>query len=121
MEENIAIHRPVGRMCRERLTSSQRGRQLSWKELFPHARIVNDPTKLAHLKSEVEKRKHGASQPDKQPCERTTICESKTERWMEVCALAAQEQDPKKLTELTNEILRLLDQKKDCPEGTPAF
>jgi len=94
---------------------------LSWKELFPHARIVNDPTKLAHLKSEVEKRKHGASQPDKQPCDRTTICESKIERWMEVCALAAQEQDPKKLTELTNEILRLLDQKKDCPEGTPAF
>jgi len=45
--------------------------------------------------------------------------QNKVERWMEVCALAAQEQDPKKLRELTNEILRLLHEKKDRPGGTP--
>ena len=33
------------------------------------------------------------------------------EKWMEVCALAAKEQDPKKLMQLTQEILRLLDEK----------
>ena len=36
--------------------------------------------------------------------------QDKVERWMEVCALAAKEQDPKKLMELTNEVLRLLDE-----------
>jgi hypothetical protein len=61
---------------------------LSWKELFPHARIVNDPKKLAQLNSEVEKRKHAASQPDKQRCERTTICRTRLERWVEVGGLA---------------------------------
>jgi hypothetical protein len=33
------------------------------------------------------------------------------ERWKEVCELAAKEQDPKKLMELTREIIRLLDEK----------
>jgi len=33
------------------------------------------------------------------------------EKWMELCALAAEEQDPKKLMQLTNEIIRLLDEK----------
>jgi hypothetical protein len=33
------------------------------------------------------------------------------ERWMELCALAAEEQDPDQLMELTREIIRLLDEK----------
>jgi hypothetical protein len=33
------------------------------------------------------------------------------EKWMELCELAANEQDPKKLMELTAEICRLLDEK----------
>jgi hypothetical protein len=31
---------------------------MSWQEVFPHARIINDPKKLAQLNAEVEKRKH---------------------------------------------------------------
>ena len=34
------------------------------------------------------------------------------EPWMEVCELAAKEQDPEKLMELTNEIVRLLDERQ---------
>jgi hypothetical protein len=34
-----------------------------------------------------------------------------TERWMELCALAAEEQDSVKLLALTQEITRLLDEK----------
>jgi hypothetical protein len=33
------------------------------------------------------------------------------EKWMELCAHAAKEQDPQKLMELTQEIIRLLDEK----------
>jgi hypothetical protein len=33
------------------------------------------------------------------------------EKWREVCALAAKEKDPKKLMELTQEIIRLLNEK----------
>jgi hypothetical protein len=33
------------------------------------------------------------------------------ERWKEVCELAAKEQDPRKLMELTKEIIRLLNEK----------
>jgi hypothetical protein len=36
-----------------------------------------------------------------------------TEKWMELCELATKEQDPKKLMELTAEIVRLLDARKD--------
>ena len=35
-----------------------------------------------------------------------------TEKWMELCALAAKEQDPAKLLTLTQEITRLLDEKE---------
>jgi hypothetical protein len=35
-----------------------------------------------------------------------------TERWMELCAQAAVEQDPQKLMELVNEILASLEQKE---------
>ena len=35
---------------------------------------------------------------------------NKTERWKELCALAAVEQDPKRLLEMVQEILRLLDE-----------
>ena len=34
------------------------------------------------------------------------------EKWMELCRQASIEQDPKKLLELTAEIIRLLDEKK---------
>jgi hypothetical protein len=33
------------------------------------------------------------------------------EEWMELCALAAKEQDTEKLMQLTKEIIRLLDEK----------
>jgi hypothetical protein len=33
------------------------------------------------------------------------------EKWMELCNLASKEQDPQKLIEITQEILRLLDEK----------
>ena len=36
----------------------------------------------------------------------------KKERWMELCALAAVEQDPKKLIELVQEINALLEEKE---------
>jgi hypothetical protein len=35
------------------------------------------------------------------------------EKWMELCRQASVEQDPKKLLELTAEIIRLLDEKED--------
>ena len=34
------------------------------------------------------------------------------ERWMTLCELAAQEQDPEKLMDLVQEITRLLDEKQ---------
>ena len=37
------------------------------------------------------------------------------ERWMELCALAAKESDPNKLMKLTEEIVRLLDEKRKPP------
>jgi len=33
------------------------------------------------------------------------------EKWIELCAIASKEQDPQKLIEITQEILRLLDEK----------
>ena len=42
------------------------------------------------------------------------------EPWMEICELAAREQNPAKLVELTSEIIRLLDEKKksaSCAEA----
>lgn len=41
------------------------------------------------------------------------------ERWMELCELAAVEQDSKKLIELTKEIDRLLAEKLDRVERKP--
>jgi|ERR1700693_2600326 hypothetical protein len=41
------------------------------------------------------------------------------ERWMELCALAAKEQDPAKLVELTKEIIRALDEKEGRLIGSP--
>ena len=37
------------------------------------------------------------------------------EPWMEVCELASREQNPEKLMELTNQLIRLLDEKKTRP------
>jgi hypothetical protein len=37
------------------------------------------------------------------------------ERWMELCELAAKESDPNKLMKLTEEIVRLLDEKRKPP------
>jgi hypothetical protein len=36
------------------------------------------------------------------------------EPWMEICELASKEQDPEKLMELTSELVRLLDEKKNA-------
>jgi hypothetical protein len=55
METNIGREKLL-RPCRKRPTSSQRERHLSWREIFPHAKIVFDPKKLAQLNSEIEKR-----------------------------------------------------------------
>ena len=38
-----------------------------------------------------------------------------TDKWMELCELAAKEQNPQKLMELTGEIIRLLDEQKQRP------
>jgi hypothetical protein len=38
--------------------------------------------------------------------------QKKTDKWMELCELAAKEQNPQKLMELTGEIIRLLDEQK---------
>ncbi len=43
--------------------------------------------------------------------------QKKTETWMELCELAAKEQNPQKLMELTSEIVRLLDEKKQRPSA----
>jgi len=40
-----------------------------------------------------------------------------TERWMELCALAAEEHDSVKLLALTQEITRMLDEKKQRLKG----
>lgn len=37
------------------------------------------------------------------------------EAWMAVCELASREQNPEKLMELTNQLIRLLDEKKTRP------
>ena len=42
------------------------------------------------------------------------------EPWMEICELAAREQNPAKLMELTNETIRLLDEKKKSVSCTEA-
>lgn len=47
------------RMHQQRVCRSGRTRQISWKKFFPHARIVNDPKKLAELNAEIERRKLG--------------------------------------------------------------
>lgn len=41
------------------------------------------------------------------------------ERWLELCALAAKEQDPTKLLALTQEINRLWDEKDRRLKGQP--
>ena len=38
--------------------------------------------------------------------------DNKNDRWMKLCELAKVEQDSKKLIELTNEIARLLDERR---------
>jgi hypothetical protein len=40
------------------------------------------------------------------------------EPWMEVCELASREQNPEKLMELTNQLIRLLDEKKARPANS---
>jgi len=40
-----------------------------------------------------------------------------TDKWMELCELAAKEQNPQKLMELTGEIIRLLDEQKQRPSS----
>ena len=45
--------------------------------------------------------------------------ETNREKWMELCELAAREPDPNKLLALTNEIARLLDEKRKSQVGLP--
>lgn len=45
--------------------------------------------------------------------------EENREKWMELCARAAQEQDPDKLMELIAEINRLLDAEERTLKGKP--
>jgi hypothetical protein len=42
---------------------------------------------------------------------------SNAEPWMEICELAAREQNPTKLMELTTELIRLLDEKRNHPSN----
>jgi hypothetical protein len=42
------------------------------------------------------------------------------EKWMDLCEQAARERDPKKLMELTAEIVRLLDEKNRHLHNPPA-
>ena len=42
--------------------------------------------------------------------------EKNVERWMELCELAAKEPDPNRLISLTNEIVRLLDERRKSLE-----
>jgi hypothetical protein len=46
--------------------------------------------------------------------------ETNREKWMELCELAAREPDPNKLLALTNEIARLLDEKRKSQGGLPS-
>jgi hypothetical protein len=39
------------------------------------------------------------------------------EKWKQLCAQAAVEQDPQKLSELVNEIIRLIDRRKQQVKG----
>jgi hypothetical protein len=43
----------------------------------------------------------------------------KRERWMELAALAADEQDPKKVSDLIKEIARLLEEKQNRIQNGP--
>ncbi len=45
--------------------------------------------------------------------------EENREKWMELCARAAQEQDPEKLMELIAQINQLLDAKERRLKGSP--
>jgi len=62
MEEH-SYAEPMKCRCRGLRTGR---RQMSWQEVFPHARIISDPKKLAQLNAEVEKRKHDCSLAGKQ-------------------------------------------------------
>lgn len=62
MEEH-SYAEPMKRPCRGWRTQRV---QMSWQEVFPHARIISDPKRLAQLNAEVEKRKHGGSLAGKQ-------------------------------------------------------
>jgi hypothetical protein len=49
----------LSRIQKKRTCRSGRRREVSWKKFFPHARIVNDPKKLAELNAEIERRRLG--------------------------------------------------------------
>ena len=59
MEQKLPV--PRNRICRG-LTR----RPMSWKELSARITIVSDPKKLAKLNAELERRKLGLSQTDRQ-------------------------------------------------------
>jgi len=49
--------------------------------------------------------------------EKLLVMVNSEERWRQLCALAAVEQDPQKLMELVKEISRLLDEKQSRNRG----
>jgi hypothetical protein len=44
------------RTCRQSLRMSRSKRLATWQELFSHVRLVTDPSKLAQLSAQAEKR-----------------------------------------------------------------
>jgi hypothetical protein len=46
----------MNRMCHKTATQTWRRRQLAISDLLRHAKIVTDPTTLAHLNAQVAKR-----------------------------------------------------------------
>jgi hypothetical protein len=51
------------RPCRQFLRSVQTRARVTWQEMFPHARVVTDPKKMAQLEAEIARRKREDSTP----------------------------------------------------------
>jgi len=59
------------------------------------------------------------SAPSSGPAQEVIQVKENKERWMELCELASKEQDPKKLSELVEEINRILEEKQSRISGRP--
>jgi hypothetical protein len=85
-------------------------RQVSWRELSPRVKIIDDPKKMADLIAERKKCQIEISTTADRQFQETYM--EHREEWMELCELATREADPRRLIELTSEIVRLLDEKR---------